>query len=250
MRSLFKNFIIIIIIIIIWQLIVSVFNIAEYVFPGPIGVLQIAIERANDILDAATITTIEAISGLLIAIIITTIISLFFMLYPSLEKLLSNFLIALQSTPIMAIAPLLTLWFGTGIGSKIASACIVCFFPMLSGWLSGIKSVSYEEKDLFKIMNATKTQTIYYLIIPRSLPFFFSSLKISAPLSFVGAIVGEFVGASSGIGFQILSSSYYVKTKDMFCFVIVASFLGILFYKLVVLLENKLLFWHGSIQKK
>jgi NitT/TauT family transport system permease protein len=154
--------------------------------------------------------------------------------------------VTLQSTPLLAIAPLLSLWFGAGLGSKVAASAVICFFPLLVGWLAGAKSIDDDYMNLFDNIGATKPQRVLHLIIPSALPYFFGGLRVAASLSILGAIVGEFVGASEGLGYRILSSSYYLRTADMFAYVIVTGITGWALGEFVLLGERRVLFWRGK----
>ena len=141
------------------------------------------------------------------------------------------------------MAPLLVLWFGTGITSKIVASAIVCFFPILVNTIKGLKSVDKDYLDLLKSFSAKKYQIFIKLRLPNSLPYIFSALKISTGLAVVGAIVGEFVGAKEGIGFIILTSTYHLETVRMFAAIIMSALGGILFFYLINLIEKHVVFW-------
>ncbi len=134
---------------------------------------------------------------------------------------------------------------GRHSGRKALAAGIVCFFPLLTGWLTGLRSVDPDRLQLFDNLGASKAQVLRYLLIPFALPYFFGGVRVAMPLAILGAIVGEFVGASEGIGFQILSNSYYVRTSLMFVYVIVAAFTGWIITLAIGQLERRVLFWHG-----
>jgi len=249
MKKLYRilRFILIIFILItVWQLVVMFFSIPDYYFPSPFQVFQSFLADWNNYLQATYNTLLEAFCGLLLALFVTTFLGICFALSKTIEKHVSTALVAMQSIPILALAPLLTMWFGPKFLSKVVASLLVCFFPLATGWSSGIQSVSKDEKDLFYTMNASRFQIVWWLIIPRSLPFFFSGLKVAAPLSILGAIVGEFVGAIGGIGFLILSHSYYARTADMFVCIIIVALAGITVYKTVVRLEQKIVFWQNK----
>lgn len=145
------------------------------------------------------------------------------------------------------MAPLLVLWFGTGLFSKIVAAALVCFFPILVNTVKGLGSVNNDALDLFKSYSATKWQIFTKLRLPNSLPYIFSALKISTGLAVVGAVVGEFVGASKGIGYVILVSSYHLETTTMFAAIIMSALAGVLFFWLISVLEKKFIFWEENL---
>ena len=171
-----------------WYSFVVLFQVPSYILPTPIDVANSFSSHSGVLLYATGVTVLEAACGLLAALAITGAFSVLFAMWPPMERCASPFLIGVQSIPILAIAPLLTLWFGVGIGSKMAASCLVCFFPLLSGWVSGMHALDPEEQDYFKTLGASRWQVARYLVLPRALPYFFAGLKVAAPLSVVGAL--------------------------------------------------------------
>lgn len=153
---------------------------------------------------------------------------------------------ALKSTPLIAIAPLLVLWFGNGVLSKIVMSALVAFFPVLVNSVNGLANIDAEALDLMKSLSASKLQILIKIRVPASLPFVFASLKIASSLAVVGAVIGEFTGATQGIGHLIVTSSYYLETALMFAGVGMISLGGILFFGLVAYLERRLVFWRTA----
>jgi len=235
-------------VVILWHLSVVVLDVPSYVVPSPVRVaLTFWVDRTL-VLSSAWVTLLEASAGLFVALVVTTLLGVLFAISTRTERLLSPPLVGIQSVPVLALAPLLTLWFGTGVGSKIAASLLVCFFPLVTGWSAGISSVQQEERDLFATFGASRLQLVKFLVIPRALPYFFAGLKVSAPLAIVGAIVGEFVGASSGLGYLVLSSSYYVRTDRMFAAIVTISACSIAAFRCVDAIQRHMLFWHGSLE--
>jgi len=205
--------------------------------------------QPRTIVNAWLITLSEAIVGLSLAIVLSSALAAAtIFLPPTGARIINSIGIALQSTPLLAIAPLLSLWFGQSFISKALAACIVCFFPLLTGWLAGIRAVDEDKLQLFENLNASKFQRATFLLIPSALPFFFGGLRVAMPLALLGAIVAEFVGASEGIGFQILQNSYYVRTPAMFAYVAIAAGTGYALTTLVSVIERRILFWHGEMR--
>lgn len=250
MKHLLRTTAVVLSILAVWEGIVRACGIPEYLVPGPVSVARVLLDKSLVVARASGVTLFEATLGLLAATFLTSVCAALFAVIPRTERIVRPITVALQSTPILAVAPLLTLWFGTGYGSKIGAAVIVCFFPLLAGWSSGIRSVDQQERDLLATMGASRWQVARYLTFPRALPFFFAGMKVSAPLSLLGAIVGEFVGASEGLGYQILSSSYYTRTPEMIACILIVSALGVSAHHLVCWIEKRVLFWHGAWQAR
>ena len=243
-----KSLIIFVVFIVIIEILLRFLGVASYIFPKPTEVWFALQSQPNDIGVAWLITMTETIVGLGIALIISTLLAAATVFLPnSIARIINTIGTAIQSTPLLAIAPLLSLWLGQSLATKAAASCIVCFFPLLTGWLTGMRSVDVEKLELFENMQASKWQQMIFLFVPSALPYFFGGLRVAMPLALLGAIVGEFVGASEGIGFRILSNSYYVRTPLMFAYVIIAALTSLGLTGIIAIIEKKVLFWHGEI---
>ncbi len=234
-------------ILLVWQILVLLFNIPEYLLPKPTSIISEIITNFSSLLTHTGITMFEAIIGYIIANLIGFSVAVIFAHSKTIEKGFYPYAIALKTTPIIAMAPLLVLWFGTGLFSKIVAAALVCFFPILVNTVKGLGSVDSDALDLFKSYSASKWQIFTKLRFPNSLPYIFSALKISTGLAVVGAVVGEFVGASKGIGYVILVSSYHLETTTMFAAIIMSALAGVLFFWLISILEKKFIFWEENL---
>lgn len=226
-----------------WEFLVRVFSIPQYLLPAPSVIAADFAVSINSLLFHAGITLWEAFLGFLLANALGILVAIAFAHSKTLEKGFYPFAIALKTTPIVAMAPLLILWFGNGIASKVAAAALIAFFPAIVNTTRGLKSVDNEALDLFKSLSASKWQIFSKLRFPTALPYIFSALKISTSLAIVGAIVGEFVGANKGIGFVILISSYHLEIVKMFSAVIAAALTGIVFFWIVSFTEKRIVFW-------
>lgn len=231
---------------VIWEVFVLILDIPEYILPTPTEITYEIVTNFDTLLVHTGITMFEAVIGYIIANVLGFVVAVIFVHSRTIEKGLYPYAIALKTTPIMAIAPLLILWFGTDLSSKIVASAIVCFFPILISTVKGLKAVDEDALDLFRSFFANRWQIFTKLRLPNSLPYIFSALKISTGLAVVGAVVGEFVGANKGIGYVILVSTYHLETVRMFAGVVMIAVGGILFFLLVGLIENKIVFWQKS----
>jgi ABC-type nitrate/sulfonate/bicarbonate transport system permease component len=232
------------------EVVLRALTVPTYIFPTPSEVWFALRMQSHTATIAWLVTVGEAMAGLFIAIMLSSLLASATICLPrAASKIVNSIGIGLQSTPLLAIAPLLSLWFGQSFTSKALASCIVCFFPLLTGWLSGVRSVDVDQLQLFENLKASKLQTARFLLVPSALPFFFSGLRVAMPLALLGAIVAEFVGASSGIGFQILQNSYYVRTPAMFAYVVIAALTGFALTSLVSVVERRILFWHGAMRQ-
>jgi NitT/TauT family transport system permease protein len=226
-----------------WQAMVMLFHIPEYLLPSPAAILA-AVDGSLAVQFA--VTFIEALAGFAIASVLAFAIAALFVRFHLLEEGLFPIAIAVKTTPIVAIAPLLVIWLGTGWWSKIVSAILICFFPVLVNTVKGLKAAGLEYRELFETMQATRAQEFRKLRIPYCLPYLFSALKISSSLAVVGAIVGEFVGATQGLGYLIIISSAHLETATLFSAILAAALAGIAMFYAISWTERRLIFWSSS----
>lgn len=247
MSKVITTIIVILLILIFWHAIVAVFNISTYVFPSPLKVLESLAKHWQVILSNAKVTFIEAFLGFLIANLISVLIALAVSFYRKTENIVMPFAIFLKTIPIIAMAPLLVIWFGPGVPSKVVAAMLVCFFPALVNVLRGVKSLDRKLLELFKIYSVTKIQLIRMLILPSIAPYLFSALKVSSSLAVVGALVGEFIGSNQGLGFLIMSNYYNMNIPLVFATISVSSIIGISFYYAIHFFEKKMVIGQEAI---
>jgi len=231
-------FIVFLSILLIWEILVNVWNIPNYLLPNPTSIIHGLLYRLPFLLPHIQVTFIESFSGFVIGSLFGFILAVLFVFSSTLEKAIYPYAIALKSVPIVAIAPMLVIWFGNELLPKIIISAIISFFPVVVNVAKGLKSVENEALDLFNSLSANKTQIFLKLQIYNSIPFLFSALKISATLSVIGAIVGEFAGSDKGLGFFILISSRRLETVDMFIGIILASLMGIFYFYIISFLER------------
>jgi NitT/TauT family transport system permease protein len=222
------------------------FDIQEFILPKPSSVFNTFLHSPKLFIHHSLITSLEAFLGFSIANILGFVIAIIFAFNKTIKTAFMPYAIALKTTPIIAMAPLLIVWAGTGLFSKVIASALICFFPVLVNTIKGLHSTSILEEDLFRSFKASKFQTFWYLNLPKSLPYIFSALKISTTLSVVGAIVGEFVGAKEGIGYIIVVSSYRLETNQMFVGIILSALIGFLFYNIIAFVEPLIIFWRNE----
>jgi NitT/TauT family transport system permease protein len=156
-----------------------------------------------------------------------------------LRKLLSPYIIASQAVPKLALAPLFILWFGFGMTSKVVITALVCFFPLLENTITAIRSSDKQKQELFRMLGASRLQTLVHLKIPAGLPGILAGLRVSVVLAVVGAVVGEFIGGSQGLGALIIASQGMMDTPLMFAAIILLTGMGIILYLVISLFEKK-----------
>ncbi|MCJ7694836.1 MAG: ABC transporter permease [Anaerolineaceae bacterium] len=230
---------------IIWQLAILLFDLPSFILPGPIQVIKrfITAIQGGLIQRHLFITLLEVLLGLSLGTGFAIITGYILAKSPSAEKLASPYLIASQSIPIVAIAPLLVIWFGPGLLSKVLICSLIVFFPVLINTVVGLREVPQDLHYLMRSLGSTPFKTLYYLEIPAALPIFFGGLRVGATLAVIGAIVGELVGSDRGLGFLINVGRGQYDTALVFVAVITLVVMASSLYGFVLLLESRLLSW-------
>ena len=229
----------------IWQVLVIVLHLPGFILPSPA-------EVGNKFLDVLgtgllwrhfSATLGEILLGLIFGISAATLLGYALAKSPLAERLLSPFLVGSQSIPMAAVAPLLVIWFGPGLLSKVLICSLTVFFPVLVNTLVGLRDVPPELREVMRSLRASPAQTLRYLEIPSAMPVFLGGLRVGASLSVIGAIVGELVASDRGLGFLINVGRGQYDTALVFVAVICLVALAASLYGLVLLLENRVLSW-------
>ncbi len=236
----------------LWEGVVRWGNFPAFILPGPGLVAQRFVSAlADGTLLSNTWTTLEEVLlGLFLGSSLATAIGYTLAKSHLLERLVAPYLVASQAIPIVAIAPLLIIWFGPGMFSKILICALIVFFPVLVNTVVGVRAVSENLRDLMLSLRATRRQTLLYLEVPAALPVFLGGLRIGATLSVIGAVVGEFVGSDSGLGFLINVGRGQYDTALVFVAIFVLVAMALALYGAVVLLETHLLAWQSWRQQE
>jgi NitT/TauT family transport system permease protein len=236
----------------IWELAVRLGNFQPFILPGPSLVAERFWQSLGDgsLLRNLWVTLLEVLAGLFIGVIAATSLGYLLAKSPVVERLLSPYVVASQAVPIVAIAPLLVIWFGPGMASKVLITALIVFFPVLVNTIVGLHSVPEDLRDLLRSLLATRWQTFINLEVPAALPIFLGGLRIGATLAVIGAVVGEFVGADRGMGFLINRARGQYDTALVFVAVLVLIALALAVYGAVVLAETRLLSWQQRPDNK
>jgi ABC-type nitrate/sulfonate/bicarbonate transport system permease component len=229
-----------------WELTVQVARIPIYLLPAPSRVLRTLWENPAIYATATLYTLGEALAGLLIGILTGTLIACLLTLMPGIEDGVMTLAILVKSTPMVAVAPLLTIWLGFGILPKIIITALLTFFPVLVNVLSGLQRVDAALLDLFSSWNASRWEVFKYLRAPSALPYIFPALKISAPLALIGAVVAEWTGASGGLGQSMWLAYANLNLPYLFAAIFILAAIGMLLYRTSVWLERKSIFWQAT----
>jgi NitT/TauT family transport system permease protein len=230
----------------IWEAAVQLTHTPPYLVPAPSLVIQTLAAHPDLYAEAAAITLGEALLGLLLGVLAGVLIASLLTLLPGLEDGVMTLAILLKSTPMVAIAPLLTLWLGFGVLPKIIITALLTFFPVLVNVLSGLQRTDPAMLDLFRSWHADRRETFFHLRAPYALPYLFSALKISAPLSLIGAVVAEWTGASGGLGRTMWLAYSNLNLPYMFAAILLLAAGGMALFRLLDMLEKKVIFWQGN----
>lgn len=227
----------------IWGLVGATGVVPSYLIPPPFEVFEVFRTDWQLLLFHMLITGAEAGIGFLLGCGMGAAMGVAFGEISWLRLAAYPYAIGLKTVPIIALAPLLTIWFGNGISAKVIMASLICFFPAVVNSLRGYEEVPREAIDLFRSLGASRWEQLIKLRLPYSVPFVFSALRISATLSVIGAIVGELTGSNRGIGYWILVSSYRLRADDLFAGIILAGALGLALFGLVIAAERLVIPW-------
>jgi NitT/TauT family transport system permease protein len=234
-----------------WEIIVRAFDVPQWEVPAPSLVAKVAYSRAGTLMQATLNTAESALIGFFASLLVGVACGMILGSARWIERSVYPFTIFLQTVPLVAVAPLLVLWFGPGLPSVAISAFIVSLFPVIANTFSGMRSVDPALRDLFRLYGASPLATLFKLRLPHALPDILTGLRIAAGLAVIGAIVGEFVagliGENAGLGVLILSANRNFQTAKVFAAVILASLLGLILF-LAIQLTGYLLLrrWHAS----
>jgi NitT/TauT family transport system permease protein len=228
-----------------WEVATDVFQVSPLLVPAP---SKIAVRGYDLIVSGqiwphlfATLTSI--LSGLGIGVVAGLVFGATVSLLPWFERLIYPYLVALQSVPKVAIAPLFVLWFGYGIMSKVVITALVCFFPVLVSVIAGFQATDRDQLDMMKSFGASRWQMLRRLRIPAALVLIFAGIEIAAVLAVIGAIVGEFVGAQSGLGYLITALNFSLDVPGVFAVLIFLSLIGMAIHGVVRLVGRRMVFW-------
>lgn len=228
-----------------WEGIVRLLDVPVFVVPAPSDVVTALVNglKSDIYFSNAAVTLSEALLGFLIASAAGILLGGLIAQFALLERVLYPYLVALQTLPKIAIAPLIILWFGFGMSSKVVIAAIVSFFPILVNVIAGLKSVDRNKIDLMRSLRASRWQIFWKIRFPNALPFVFAGLDIAIIFSILGAIVGEFVGSQAGLGNLIVQLNFNLDVAGVFGALVFLSAMGITLHAVMGWLRRRLIFW-------
>ncbi len=227
----------------LWQLLVTLTGAPPYILPGPLPVGHALIDKFPVLLSHLGTTLTEILLGLALGTILGTSAALVMILSPLLKRWMLPVLVVSQAIPVFALAPILVLWVGYGMASKVAMAVLIIFFPVASSFYSGMQRTEPDLLELARIMGAGPLAVLTTIIIPSALPAFASGLRVATAVAPIGAVVGEWVGSSAGLGFYMLHANARMQIDIMFAALTVLAVTSLTLYFLIDRLLDRLVFW-------
>lgn len=211
--------------------------------PAPSDIWQSLIDDRELLADNAWVTLSEVLAGFGISVALGFAFAILLHLSPTARRAFYPLLIASQTIPVIAIAPVLIVWLGYGIGPKLAIIALICFFPITVNTLDGLRSVDADAIRMMRTLDASRAAILRRVEVPAALPYFFSGARVAVAIAVIGAVFGEWVGADEGLGHLILVAQSQVLTDRVFAAVVVLSLFAVTLFALVALLERRLAWW-------
>ena len=232
--------------ILMWEFCVYIFDIEKWLLPSPSAIFLDFIKNPIVFLNHTYVTLIEILIGFILAIIVALLLASVIVMFKVVERSLYPFLIASQTIPIIVIAPLLLVWIGYGLLPKVIVVALISFFPIVVNTVDGMKSIDRDLLNLLRTMGANKWQIFVKIRVPTCLPFFFSGARVAVTVSVIGAVIGERVGASEGLGYLMIRSKPLFLTERVFVAISILSFIGISLFLLLLIIEKLSIPWANN----
>lgn len=232
-------------VLVLWHVLVALLEVPALIFPGPVSVVQALWTglASGEIFSHGAVTLTEILAGFVIGSLLGLLLGAAIGQSALLEAVLYPYVVAFQTMPKVAIAPLFVLWFGFGVTSKIIITAAIVFFPVLANTIVGLRSAPRDQIDLLTAFTASQWHIFRMVRVPHALPYVFAGLDIGIVLAVIGAIVGEFVGAQAGLGYLILQRNFSMDAAGMFAILIVLSLIGIVLHGAMRFLARRVIFW-------
>jgi NitT/TauT family transport system permease protein len=227
----------------LWWAVVAIFQVKPFIAPSPWAVLQTLYLKRDVLLSNLIPTAGEALGGFLMGNGVAIAVATLFVHNRRLQEIFFPVVVMFNSIPVVAKAPILVLIMGNGVEPKIAIAALVCFFPTLVNSVRGLEAVNPQAMELMRVLSASRREIFFKLRVFSALPFLFSALRIAASMSVIGAVVGEWIGATQGIGAMIIQATYNFDSALLYAAIVMSAALSGTFFMAVVLLERTIIRW-------
>ncbi|MBR0724187.1 ABC transporter permease [Bradyrhizobium manausense] len=235
-----------------WESLVRGMGIPTIVLPPPSGVAAALLSEISSISFARnfSVTLEEVIAGFAVGSLLGVVLGILIGQSSFLERTLYPYVVAFQTVPKVAIAPIIVIWFGYGLSSKIIITAMIAFFPVIANTIVGLRSAPQDQIEMLQAYTASPWQIFRMVRFPQALPFIFVGLDVAAVLAVIGAVVGEFVGAKAGLGFLILQKNLTFDMAGVFAILIVLSLIGVGLHGLIEVARRRVLFWASRTDDK
>lgn len=227
----------------LWEAVVRVFQVPSFLLPAPSEIFSVTLSARDAILTNSWQTLFTTLIGFAAAVAFGLVGGVILGSSSLIYKAFYPLLIGVNSVPKVAIVPILVIWFGIGTVPAIISAFLISFFPIMVNVATGIATVEPELKDVLRALGASRYDVVVKIGIPRSMPYFFASLKVALTLAFVGTIISETIAANRGIGFLIMSAAARFKVPLVFSGLLVTAIMGVAMYLIAAFIEQRTLHW-------
>jgi NitT/TauT family transport system permease protein len=231
-----------------WEALVKITQIPEYILPAPSRIFFAMYNgiKSNVYPQHFFVTLTETLLGFIVGTVLAFILGTVVALSRRVEYFLYPFIVMFQAMPKVALAPLIIVWFGLGLTSKVINAALVAFFPLMVNTIVGLRSAEEDRINLMRSLAASRTQIFFMLQLPNALPYIFAGLEIAMIFALIGAIVAEFVGAEKGLGMLIQSMNFNMDVAGQFSILLILSLLGLVLNGIVSLVRRRVLFWETA----
>jgi NitT/TauT family transport system permease protein len=232
-----------------WELAIHLFEIPDYILPAPSAIAKSLYNgfASGIFIYNLMVTAIQTLAGFFLAAILGTALGAVVAQFDIVERVVYPWLVALQALPKIAIAPLIIIWAGYGISSKIIIVALVAIFPVLVNTIMGLKSCDQGKLDLMRALGAGRWETFRSVRLPNALPFIFAGLNVAIVLAILGSIVGEFVGSKAGLGNLILEANFQFDVARIFAVLVILGAFGVVLSKLMGVVQDYFLFWNKGL---
>jgi len=234
----------------IWEGYVRLWAVPKWLLPAPSVIIMTLVVSRELLLDHTLVTLLEVVVGFGLSLLSGVLLACGIATSRTLERALYPFVIASQMVPIIVIAPLLLIWVGYGLTPKIIVVALTAFFPIVVNMVDGLKSVDPDAVNLLRTMGASHWQIFVKVQVPTSLPFLFSGLRVAMAVSVIGAVIGEWVGSSQGLGYLMIRSKPQFLTERVFAAIVILSVMGLALFVLVGVIEQLAIPWWHNEQRQ
>lgn len=237
-ESSWPSLIFLLLLIFFWEAVARISAVPEYILPLPSSIGQALLKNYPLLLTHSKSTLYAALLGLTCAVLIALSLGLLMHKFKILKTIFYPLLVASQTIPIIALAPIIMIWFGLGLLPKILIVALVCFFPLVINIVEGLANVDQDLMELMQVMGASPWDTFKNIQLPSIVPYFFSGLKIAATYSILGAVMGEWLGGNSGLGVYMVRTMHTFSTSNLFAAILIVVLLSFGLFKLVEIIES------------